>query len=131
MLKIHWIKYYRYRDFLFETTDYTELAPNGFEILNSQVYRLYPTDDAEYPSEEELKKKNEPNNPRVQKLYDVIQEALTVHVHGLSFRERNAGPSIDDRMTSDGFNNQIGVDLNTGFVFGGFLFLLFYLLRHS
>jgi glycogen debranching enzyme len=94
------------------------LAPNGYEILNSPVFRLYPTDDAEYPSEE-FKKQTDPKNPRVQNLADVIQEALTVHVRGLKFRERNAGPSIDDHMSSEGFNNEIGVDLNTGFVFGG------------
>lgn len=107
--------------------DYTELAPESYDILDSLVYRLYPTDDAEYPCEEELKRKNDPTSPRVQKLYDVIQEALTVHVRGLKFRERNAGPSIDDHMTSNGFNNQIGVDLNTGFVYGGSSIFFWYL----
>lgn len=93
------------------------MAPNGMDILDSIVYRLYPTDDSEYPSEEEIRNKSD--EKRKQKLYDVIQEALTVHVKGLKFRERNAGPMIDDRMQSEGFNNQIGVDPNTGFVFGG------------
>lgn len=100
------------------------MAPNGFEILNSPVFRLYPNDDAQYPSEEEIAKKI--GSSHIQKLYDVIQEALTVHVKGLKFRERSAGPSIDDRMSWDGFNNEIGVDLNTGFVFGGSNFLTFF-----
>ena len=45
---------------------------------------------------------------------DIINEALTVHLNGLKFRERNAGRKIDEHMTDNGFNNQIGVDPNTG-----------------
>ena len=41
------------------------------------------------------------------------------HLHGLKFRERNAGRRIDEHMTEAGFNNSIGVDPETGFVFGG------------
>lgn len=54
-----------------------------------------------------------------QPLHQVIQEALNVHFQGLVFRERNAGREIDEHMTDKGFNNQIGVNPNTGFVFGG------------
>lgn len=52
-------------------------------------------------------------------MHQVIQEALNVHFQGLSFRERNAGREIDEHMTDKGFNNQIGVNPTTGFVFGG------------
>lgn len=52
-------------------------------------------------------------------MYDVIHEALNVHFQGLIFRERNAGREIDEHMTDKGFNNQIGVNPTTGFVFGG------------
>ena len=97
--------------------DYTELSPNGYDILNETVYRLYPTDDSEHPSEEELIERKD--SAKIQKLYDLIQEAMSVHLNGLRFRERNAGTQIDDRMKSEGFNNEIGVDLETGFVFGG------------
>lgn len=48
-----------------------------------------------------------------------MQEALTVHFQGLFYRERNAGRQIDEHMTEKGFNNQIGINPNTGFVFGG------------
>jgi glycogen debranching enzyme len=48
-----------------------------------------------------------------------MQEALSVHFQGLSFRERNAGKHIDEYMTDRGFNNQIGVNPDTGFVYGG------------
>lgn len=49
----------------------------------------------------------------------MIQEALNVHFQGLVFRERNAGRGIDEHMKDQGFNNQIGTNPNTGFVFGG------------
>ena len=96
--------------------EYTELAPDGWDILQSELFRLYPTDDASYPSEEELSDKS---GPRRQKLVDVIQEALSVHVNGLKFRERNAGPAIDEHMSDRGFDVEIGVNPETGFVFGG------------
>jgi len=48
-----------------------------------------------------------------------MQEALTIHFQGLCFRERSAGRQIDDHMSDRGFNNQIGVNPETGFVFGG------------
>lgn len=48
-----------------------------------------------------------------------MQEALNVHFQGLIFRERNAGRAIDAHMSDRGFNNQIGIHPETGFVFGG------------
>lgn len=54
-----------------------------------------------------------------QLLHEVMQEALLVHFQGLSYRERNAGRQIDEHMHDAGFNNQIGCNPNTGFVFGG------------
>jgi glycogen debranching enzyme len=97
--------------------DYTELAPNGMDLLQREIIRLYPNDDSEHPSDEDLKQKSD--KLVKQKLCDVIQEALSRHVNGLKFRERNAGPNIDNHMTSNGFNIEIGVDLKTGFVYGG------------
>ena len=95
--------------------DYCELY-DDMDILERSVQRLYPTDDASYPISDD------PENPtpvNMQKLCDIVQEALSVHVRGLRFRERNAGTSIDDHMRSEGFDNEIGVDATTGFVFGG------------
>lgn len=95
--------------------DYTELAPNGYDILDCTVLRLYPTDESEHPNHVDLKEKN----GVVHKLSTIIQEALEIHVNGLKFRERNAGLKIDEHMLDNGFNNEIGVDLETGFVYGG------------
>uniref|UniRef100_A0A0K2SWV7 Glycogen debranching enzyme n=1 Tax=Lepeophtheirus salmonis TaxID=72036 RepID=A0A0K2SWV7_LEPSM len=88
--------------------DYVEL--NGPNLLKENVKRLYPNDDS-YP---------ECDNDWVESpLEDVIQEALQVHFYGLKFRERNAGKKIDEHMRDEGFNNEIGVSKDTGFVFGG------------
>lgn len=88
---------------------YVEEAPNGKKILMDKVSRLYPTDDSEPKMPGECD----------QFLYETIQEALTVHFQGLSYRERNAGTRIDAHMKDKGFNNRIGIHPETGFVFGG------------
>ncbi len=95
--------------------DYTTIVPNGYEILNDCVYRIYPSDDSIYPYDQaELRCES-----RKQKLSDIVQEALSKHVNGTTFLEHNAGPQIDEHMRVEGFYNTIGVDLSTGFVFGG------------
>jgi glycogen debranching enzyme len=92
------------------------LAPNGHEILTAEVYRLYPSDDSVFPSDSIATKSNASLR---QTIRDLIQETLTIHVNGLRFRERNAGTQIDEHMCDAGFSNQIGVDPQTGFVYGG------------
>ena len=83
--------------------DYIEMAQDDGQIMKDPVVRLYPGDGEE----------------TVQPLEDVVGEALMVHVAGLQFRERNAGVKIDEHMKDAGFDNEIGVDPDTGFVFGG------------
>ncbi|CAL1548001.1 unnamed protein product [Lymnaea stagnalis] len=89
--------------------DYCNEVKNGHNILKDPVSRMYPNDGSN------------PQQPGAhdQPLHDVIQEALNRHAQGVRFRERNAGPQIDDQMTDQGFNNEVGIDWNTGFVFGG------------
>ncbi|GAB6025571.1 hypothetical protein CHUAL_011301 [Chamberlinius hualienensis] len=88
--------------------DYVKIVPDGHKILEDKVLRLFPTDKSQaYAGSVE------------NKLEDVIFEALQRHVVGVKFRERNAGYNLDREMSDAGFNNEIGVDLNTGFVFGG------------
>jgi glycogen debranching enzyme len=88
---------------------YVQEVPKGESILLDKVSRIFPTDDSPPLPPGEVD----------QPLYDVIQEALNVHFQCLHFRERHAGHNIDAHMTDKGFNNEIGVDLETGFVFGG------------
>ena len=47
-------------------------------------------------------------------LEDTMQEALQRHFQGVKFRERNAGLKIDSEMNDQGFNNEIGIDFDTG-----------------
>lgn len=78
--------------------------PNGHLILHDVVSRIFPNDECE----------NQPLSAFVQRLHQVMQEALNVHFQGLAFRERNAGRQIDAHMTDRGFNNQIGIHPETG-----------------
>ena len=87
---------------------YVNSFPNGEAILKDPVLRLFPRDDM-----------SNNNNVVEQPLEDVIQEGLQKHFQGLKFREWNAGTRIDAHMKDEGFNNEIGVDLETGFVYGG------------
>jgi len=94
---------------LYSIQKYVQMVPEGFRILKDKVSRMYPTDDA-FPHE---------SGRHDELLEDTIQEALQRHFQGVKFRERNAGFQIDREMSDEGFNNEIGVDLNTGFVYGG------------
>ncbi|XP_050816886.1 glycogen debranching enzyme isoform X2 [Gopherus flavomarginatus] len=89
--------------------DYCKIVPNGTDILKCPVSRMYPTDDS--PAQ--------PAGTLDQPLYEVIQEVMQQHMQGIEFRERNAGPQLDRNMRDEGFNVTVGVDHETGFVFGG------------
>ena len=89
--------------------DYCRLVPNGYEILQADVCRIFRNDDA-FPDFE---------THDASPLSEIIQEILQRHVSGVEFRERGAGPSLDKDMTPPGFNVRVGVDVQTGFVYGG------------
>ncbi|VEN50334.1 unnamed protein product, partial [Callosobruchus maculatus] len=84
--------------------EYCEGVDGGTMILSDKVSRLFPDDESD----------PQPPGKYDQPLHDVIQEALTRHFQGVTFRERNAGPRIDEHMTDAGFNIQIGVHPETG-----------------
>lgn len=89
--------------------DICETCKDGYDLLQSSVGRIYPSDDdgPDFP-------------PRKQQpLCDVIQECLQRHVDGIKFKERGAGTTLDMNMSDDGFFVEAGVNLNTGFVYGG------------
>lgn len=88
---------------------YATEAPNDEKILHEKISRIFPKDDSAPMAPGE----------HLQALYDTIQESLTIHFQGLEYRERNAGHQIDAHMKDEGFNNKIGVNLETGFVYGG------------
>jgi len=94
--------------------DYTKIVPNGIEILKEDIPRRFlPYDDTYF----------EADDPRAYSktstLEDIIQEALQRHASGMAYREANAGPGLDSQMKSEGFDQHIYVDWDTGFIFGG------------
>ncbi|KAL8777489.1 MAG: hypothetical protein Q9194_002526 [Teloschistes cf. exilis] len=100
--------------FLQAIQDYTKMVPDGLDLLKAKVDRRFlPYDDTYF----------EFDDPRAYSqqstVEEVIQEALQRHASGLSFREANAGPTIDSQMKDKGFNIEIHVDWKTGVIFGG------------
>ena len=100
--------------FLQNIQDFTEMAPNGMLLLKDSIKRRFlPYDDTWFPWDD----------PRAYStgstVEDVIQEVLQRHASGMSFREANAGPTIDSQMKDQGFELDIHVDWTTGLIFGG------------
>eukprot|EP01147_Barroeca_monosierra_P006020 gene6020-7349_t len=93
--------------FLQSIKDFTTMNKDGISLLQEIVTRKYPTDN---PSD-----KSTLDMP----LSDVIQEIIQRHADGISFREWNAGSSIDQDMTEKGFDVDVIVKRETGFIFGG------------
>jgi len=48
-----------------------------------------------------------------------MHTSLTRHFEGIKFRERNAGAKIDAHMREEGFTVEAGVNIQTGFIYGG------------
>ncbi|VDO09348.1 unnamed protein product [Haemonchus placei] len=98
---------------LYSIERYVREAPKGHEILYYPVRRIYPHDDTVFGEDH--------RSGRIQEepLINVIVEALQRHFSGIDFRERNAGPEIDEHMRDEGFNVKVFVDRATGFIHGG------------
>lgn len=94
--------------------DYTKIVPSGHDILKESIPRRFlPYDDTFFDVDDSRAYSTSST------LEDVIQETLQRHATGIEFREANAGPKLDSQMRSNGFNQKIYVDWDTGLVFGG------------
>ena len=100
--------------FLQSIQDYTNIVPNGRDILKQKVPRRFlPYDDTYFDFDDSRAYSKEST------IEEVVQEALQRHAGGLSFREANAGPGLDMQMKSEGFQIDVSVDWETGLIFGG------------
>lgn len=100
--------------FLQNIQDYTNMVPNGRNILKEKVARRFlPYDDTYFDFDDSRAYSREST------IEEVVQEVLQRHASGLSFREANAGPGLDMQMKSEGFQIDVNVDWDTGLIFGG------------
>ena len=100
--------------FLQSIQDYTEMSPDGLEIMKEKVSRRFLPYDDTYFEFDDTRAYSKSST-----IEDIVQEALQRHASGLSFREANAGPNLDMQMKPEGFQIDIEVDWATGIVFGG------------
>lgn len=91
--------------------DYIQIAPDGADILDAEVRRIFPTDDSPALMAD--------SEGVFEPLHKTMQEALERHFGGINFVERNHGKQIDAFMAEPGFHINIGVNRETGFVHGG------------
>ena len=89
--------------------EYCSIAPNGTSILCEPVCRLFINDD------DEARVRSATEQP----LHQVMQEVLLRHFRGIDFKERNWGVQIDAHMREAGFHVTVGVNRETGLLFGG------------
>jgi glycogen debranching enzyme len=94
--------------------DYVRLAPDGNELLKERVKRRFlPYNDTWFDVDDSRAYSKEST------IAEVIQESMQRHASGISFREANAGPGLDMQMKDEGFNIEVKVDWDNGFIFGG------------
>jgi len=93
--------------------DYCTLVPNGEDILKESFARRFPDGNnfVEYTSPEAYS-----TNVTLE---DILIEILEAHANGIHYREWNAGPNLDQQMSEKGFQVDVDLDFNTGFVTGG------------
>ncbi|KAG0242510.1 family 13 glycoside hydrolase [Mortierella sp. GBAus27b] len=93
--------------------DYCTLVPNGEDILKESFARRFPDGNTfvECASPEAYSKDVT--------LEDILTEILEAHANGIHYREWNAGSALDQQMSDKGFQVDVDLDFNTGFVTGG------------
>lgn len=94
--------------------DYTVMVPDGHTLLDESVQRRYLPYDDTWFAHDDPRAYSQSSTVR-----DIVHEVLQRHASGLSFREYNAGPDLDVQMKPEGFDINVWVDWDTGFVMGG------------
>ncbi|CAD8185334.1 unnamed protein product [Paramecium octaurelia] len=93
--------------------DYVQSAGKT-DILNEEVQMIFLDDDMDkhyqLKSQGVIIKKT---------IAEIIQKIFQSHASGIKFREWRAGNQIDNCMQSEGFNIQLCLDEQTGFIVGG------------
>ena len=97
--------------FLQSIQDYCKKAPEGCQILESQVTMRFKSDN----QDEHYNLQTSPTYT----LGEVVQKIMQAHASGIAFREWNAGKGIDEHMTDQGFNVRIQLHTESGILFGG------------
>jgi glycogen debranching enzyme len=97
--------------FLQGLQDYVKMSDEGPAVLQAEVTMRFKSDHfEEHMRIREVVKLS---------LGSIVQQILQQHALGISFREWNAGTKIDAHMTDHGFDVNIGLNKQTGFVYGG------------
>eukprot|EP00912_Choanoflagellata_sp_UC4_P001655 UC4_evm1s1051 len=97
--------------FLQAIQDFCKLVPGGGEwILREKI---------DYEALQSFESRGVVRKATDKLLANVIQDIMQSHATGISFREANAGPEIDDRMKSSGFDVSAYLDIGTGLICGG------------
>lgn len=99
--------------FLQAIQDYVNISPEGELILQESVTRRFPLDDKFIDYLDPLAFSYSST------IEEVIYEILSRHAKGISYREANAGFTLDRVMKDEGFNVEIHVDWKTGLIHGG------------
>ncbi|KAJ2808305.1 bifunctional 4-alpha-glucanotransferase/amylo-alpha-1,6-glucosidase [Coemansia guatemalensis] len=99
---------------LYAVQRYCMRSPEGTAFLDTKVARRFPDGETFVPWD------SEKAFSRTSTIAELVQEIMERHARGISFREWNAGPQLDEHMRDEGFNINISVDFaGTGFVSGG------------
>ncbi|CAG8477962.1 4253_t:CDS:10 [Cetraspora pellucida] len=99
--------------FLQSVQDYCKFSPEGLDFLKTPVIRRFPKNDEFIEADDPLSYSYEVT------ILEILQEIMERHACGIHFREWNAGPNLDHAMTEKGFQIDINVDWETGFLHGG------------
>ncbi|EMG45880.1 GDB1 Glycogen debranching enzyme [Candida maltosa Xu316] len=99
--------------FLQAIQEYVQYAPNGIDILDEKVTRRFPLDDTYIPVDDPQAFSYKSS------IKEIIYEIFERHAKGIKYREANAGPNLDSQMKDEGFNVEVGVDWESGLVYGG------------